>query len=522
MIGARRWWALGGIQVAVLAVGLDITVLSVALPTLAGALRASEADLQWFSSGYTLVLAAAMLPAGLLGDRYGRRKVMLVALALFGVGSAACAAAPSPGVFLGARLVLGAAGAGIVVMAVSALAVLFNEEERPRAVAVWAAANMLAMPIGPVLGGWLLSHAWWGWVFLVNVPVALLALVVGLALVPESWAPERPGLDPVGVATSSAGLVGVTYGLIEAGQDGWGDAVALGAMAAGVVVLVGFLIWERRLSRAPGGQPLIDLALFRSTSFTWGVILVAVGTLTLTGMLFTMPQYFQGVLGTDAMGSGLRLLPLIAGFMAGLLPAAWLARLVGAKVPTALGFAVLAAAMAVGATTSVRSGDGFAVAWMVGAGVGMGLMFTTAASTAVAELSAERSGVGSAMLQALKNVGAPLGSALAGSVLSSVYRADLRLANLPPEVAGRAEGGIFPGLALASRVGSAGLAASVRAAFIHGMDAALLMSAGVAVVGAVLALVFLPARPARAAVTENVGERTSQHAKRRAVGDRAS
>ncbi len=184
-LGNRRWWALGALTLAVLAVGLDGTILSVALPTLAGALHASESDLQWFTSGYLLVLAAAMLPAGLLGDRYGRKKVMLTALALFAVGSAACAYAPSAGAFIAARLVLGLAGAGIVVMALSALTVLFTEEERPRAVGIWAAANFLSLPIGPILGGWLLTNYWWGWVFLMNVPVALLGLVIALALVPE-------------------------------------------------------------------------------------------------------------------------------------------------------------------------------------------------------------------------------------------------------------------------------------------------------------------------------------------------
>ena len=186
--GSRRWWALGALTLAVLAVGLDGTVLSVALPTLAGALHASESDLQWFSSSYLLVLAAAMLPAGLLGDRYGRKRVMLVSLALFGAGSAACAAAPSVAAFVAARALLGLAGAGVIVMALSALTVLFSKEERPKAVGVWAAANFLALPIGPILGGWLLSHYWWGWVFLINVPVAVVGLVAVVALVPESRA----------------------------------------------------------------------------------------------------------------------------------------------------------------------------------------------------------------------------------------------------------------------------------------------------------------------------------------------
>src|SRR5438270_903179 len=238
----RRWWALGALMLTVLAVGLDGTVLSVALPTLSSALHASESDLQWFSSGYLLVLAAAMLPAGLLGDRYGRKTVLLGSLALFGAGSAACAYAPSVGAFIAARVVLGLAGAGIVVVALSALTVLFTEEERPRAVGIWATANFLALPIGPLLGGWLLTHYWWGWVFLLNVPVALVGLIAAFALVPESRAPARPGLDPVGVVASTAGLVGMTYGLIEAGQNGWGDVGALVPMIVGLVVLVGFLL----------------------------------------------------------------------------------------------------------------------------------------------------------------------------------------------------------------------------------------------------------------------------------------
>jgi MFS family permease len=209
--------------------------------------------------------------------------------------------------------VLGLAGAGVIVMALSALTVLFPEQERPRAVGIWAAANFLAFPIGPILGGWLLTHYWWGWVFLLNVPVAAIGLLAVLALVPESRAPRRPGLDPVGMLASSAGLALVTYGLIEAGDKGWGSSWALVPLLAGLAVLVGFFLWERWLGVRPGGEPLVDLGLFRSASFTWGVILAMTGSLAMVGILFTMPQYFQGVLGADAMGSGLRLVPLMAG-----------------------------------------------------------------------------------------------------------------------------------------------------------------------------------------------------------------
>ncbi len=493
-LGARRWWALGAMMLAVLAVGLDGTIISVALPTLATALHASESDLQWFTSGYLLVLAAAMLPAGLLGDRFGRKKVVAVALALFGAGSAACAFAPTAGAFIAARLALGIAGAAIVVMAVSALTVLFAEAERPRAVGIWAAANFLALPVGPILGGWLLSQYWWGWVFLINVPVALVGLLAVLVWVPESRAPERPGLDPVGILTSTAGLVVLTYGLIEAGQNGWGNMGALGEMGAGLVVLVVFFLWERWLGRRPHGRPLVDLRLFRSPAFTWGVILPGIGILAQIGVFFTMPQYFQAVLGMNATGSGLRLLPLIGGLVLGAVPADRVARLLGAKITVATGFAVLAAGLMLGARTNAGSGSGFVALWMALTGLGMGLGLATAASGALSELPAERSGVGAAVMSALQKTGAPFGAAILGSVLNAVYQAHLGVAGLPPGAAQAARGSVFGGLAVAHQLGAPTLAAAVRAAFVAGMDGALWVSGGIAVVGIFLTLAFLPGK----------------------------
>jgi EmrB/QacA subfamily drug resistance transporter len=517
-VGTRKWWALGALALATLAVGLDSTVLSVALPTLAGALHATETDLQWFSSGYLLVLAAAMLPVGLLGDRFGRKKVLLASLLLFGAGSAACAYAPTAGAFIAARFVLGLAGAGIVVMNLSALTVLFAEEERPRAVGVWAAANFLSLPIGPLLGGWLLTNYWWGWVFLMNVPVALVGLLAALVLIPESRAPLRQGLDLVGVVASTAGLVGMTYGLIEAGRNGWTDNSALIPIVGGVALLIVFSLWEFLLGRF-GGQPLVDLALFRSRSFTWGVILAATAGLAMIGALFTLPQYFQGVMGTDAMGSGLRLLPLIGGLVVGAVPADRIARRLGAKIVVALGFVLLAAGLLVGAFTSVASGanpiaqvlqssagidmsgaasvtsgDGFLAVWLVVVGLGLGLTFSTAASAALSELSQERSGVGAAVMQALQKTGGPLGVAIMGSVLSTAYVARLDLTGLPPAAAQAVKGSLFGGLAVAQRLGSAPLLAEVRAAFVYGMDVSLVVGAGIAAAGILLTLAFLPAR----------------------------
>jgi DHA2 family multidrug resistance protein-like MFS transporter len=501
-LGARRWWALGALTLAVLAVGLDGTVLSVALPTLATGLHASTADLQWFVSGYTLVLAAALLPGGLLGDRYGRKRVLLGALALFGAGSLACAYAPSAGAFIAARVLLGLGAAAIIPLALSVLTVLFTDEERPRAVGVWATANFLALPIGPILGGWLLTNYWWGWVFLMNLPVVAVGLLAVTVLLPESRSAERAGLDPVGVLASSAGLAVLVYGVIQAGEHGWGDPAALVGMLAGALLLAGFVGWERRLSRRPAGQPMIDLGLFSSRSFTWGTILAAVGIFALFGVLFTAPQYFQAILNTDAMGSGLRLLPLIGGLAVGASVADRIAARAGAKFTVALGFVLLAAGLGVGATTSVTSGPGFLSLWTSVVGLGMGFALATASAAALSALSAERAGVGSAVIQAVNKVGAPFAAALLGSVLNATYRGQLNLAGVPARVWGAVRDSVFAGVAAAQQLGSASLLHSVRAAFVDGMDVMLWVCAAIAAAGVVLAMVFMPGRTAAATEAE--------------------
>lgn len=492
--GTRRWWALGAVNLAVLACGLDATVMSVALPTLARSLHASEADLQWFSSAYLLALAAAMLPAGLLGDRLGRKKVMLGALALFGLGSAACAAAPSSTAFVAARVLLGFAGAGVIVMALSALTVLFDAEERDRAVGVWAAVNFLAAPVGPILGGWLLSRYWWGWVFLLNVPVALAGIVAVAALVPESRPPARPSLDWIGVVTSVAGLAGLTYGLIEAGQGGWGNADGVAAIVGGLLLLAAFAAWERRLGRRAAGRPLVDPALLRSPSYRYGVVLQAVAVLAMFGMFFVLPQYDEAVLGTDAMGAGLRLLPMIGGLTLGALPAERIARRCGWKVTTTAGFLLLAGGLLLGATTDSGSGDAFASAWTALAGAGLGLALATASSAALTELSDEQAGIGSALMQALNKIGAPLGAAVVGSVLSRGYLGRLELGHLPPAAATAVRRSVFAGVDVAGRTHSAALLQSVRSGFVHGMNETLVVSAGVALAGALVAAFLLPSR----------------------------
>ena len=489
---ALKWWALGAVCLNILAVSLDGTVLSVALPTLGSALHASESDLEWFQSGYLLLLAAGVIPAGLAGDRFGRKKLLLGSLAVFGAGSVLCAEASSPAVFLVARLMMGLAGSGVTVMALSALTVLFDDRERPRAVGAYEAANFLALPLGPILGGWMLARFWWGWVFLLNVPVVVLGLVIGLALVPESRAERRPELDLVGAAASVAGLVTLTYGLIEAGQDGWGDAAAVTLMITGLLVLGGFGFWERWLG-ARGRQPMIDPGLIRSASFTVPAALSGAAGLGMIGLLFVMPQYFQAVRGVSSLGSGLRLLPLVAGLVIGALPAGPLARWLGQKLTIALGFGLLGLGAALGLATSSGSSTAFVAAWMVILCAGTGLALTAATVAALSRLSADRSGIGSAVVQAFQKTAGPLGTAIVGSVLAATYESHLDLSGLPPATAALVRQSVYQGVAVARQSGSAALAAEVRAAFVDGVDRSLLFSVGTAVAGVAVTLAFLPA-----------------------------
>ena len=500
----RRWLALGALALSVLVVGLDLTVLNLALPTLGTDLHASTSDLQWFIDAYSLVLAAALLPAGLLGDRLGRKKMLIGALVLFGVASLACAYSRSSAELVAARALLGVGAAVIMPLSLAVLPVLFRPEERQKAIAVVMSAVFIGYPLGPLLGGWLLDNFWWGSVFLINVPVIVLALVAVALLMPESRSERRPRVDIIGVVISSLGLTGLVYGVIRAGQNGWGDITALATTGAGVVVLAAFVLLEQRVSRRPDGQPLVQLTLFRSAGFTWGTILSTLVSFALFGILFAMPLYFRDVRGLNSLGAGVRLLPMIGGMVAGMLVGTRLQSppksdgasqpRVGAKALVTAGFAVMAAALAVGAFTSITSGTGFGVAWFAVTGAGLGLAMPAAMNAALSALSAERSGAGSALITALRQVGATLGAAILGTVLSSAYQARLDLAGLPATVAGAARSGVSGGVEVARRLGSAPLLHSVDTAFVHGMDVMLWCCAGIALAAAVLALAFLPRR----------------------------
>ncbi|GAB2637076.1 DHA2 family efflux MFS transporter permease subunit [Prescottella soli] len=487
---SRRWWALAALSIAVFAIGIDVMVLTVALPTLARDLGATTSALQWFSTSYTLVLAAALLPAGSFGDRIGRRKLLLMALALFGIASLACAYSQTSAQLIGARAVLGLAAAAIMPMSMAVLPILFPERgEQQRALTIWVTATALGLPLGPILGGWLLGHFWWGSVFLVNVPLVCVGLCAVALLVPESRSADPGRFDVPGAVLASTGLLALTYGFIAAGSDGWGAAHVLASLAAGVALLGGFLLWEKH-----SDHPLIDLRLLADRDYAAGAGLTTLVSLVMFGLLFTLPLYLGAVLGADALGIGVRLLPMIAGLVVGTRLADVLARRIGPGALIALGFVAIVAACLLGTRMTVDTGYGLLATWLTIAGLGLGLVMPTAMAAAIGELTPERAGAGSALVQALRQAGGTIGVAVLGTVLTAGYHAHLPSLQLPEPAASAVSDSVSSGVAVARQLGLPALEEQVQSAFVHGMVSAVWVSGALSVVGAVVALVVLPLR----------------------------
>ncbi|MET7768553.1 MFS transporter [Nocardia sp. NPDC005366] len=480
---ARRWLALGALAVAMLTIGLDMTVLTVALPTLAVDLNANSGALQWFSSAYTLALAAMMLPAGALGDRYGRKKILLGALILFGAASLACAFAASSGQLIAARVVLGLAAAAMMPLSMAVLPVLFPDAgERARAMSVWVTSTAIGLPLGPILGGWLIDNFWWGSVFLINVPMVVIGASAVAALVPESRNPDRRPLDVVGALSSMAGMLGLTYGFIRLGDEGWGDGPAWAVLAAGVAVLGVFLLWQRRAA-----YPLIDLALFRAAGFRWGAVFTVLITFGMFGLFFTVPQYHQAVLGTDALGSGLRLLPLIGGLVVGARLCDRLLPRLGAGPLVTVGLVALAVGLGLGARTALDTPYWYSASWIALTGAGMGVAMPVGMAVAIDDLEVARAGMGSALLQALRQAAGTVAVALLGTVSVTVYRSELGDLDVDP-----LRDSVNSGVAAAKASGDPAVLDHVQAAFVSGMDAMLWVCAAICAVAVPLAIWVLP------------------------------
>ena len=335
---------------------------------------------------YILVVAGLLLH-GALGDRYGRKRVLMAGLAFFGAASAAATHATSAGQLIAARAVMGIGAAILTPVVMAVLSVIFPPSERPKAIAFGTAGMGLGLPLGPVVGGYLLKHFWWGSVFVINVPVAALAFAAVAVLVSESRDPAPPRPDMAGAGLSTLGLVILVYGLIQAPGRGWADRVVLATIGTGLVLLTAFGCWERRTA-----APMIDLALFRRRRFLLGTLSMTVASFTLFGLLFVLPQYFQAVRGTDPLGTGVRLLPLIGGLIAGARASTTITARWGSRVPIAAGLLLIAVGLAAGATTAANTPYGPVAAWLAVIGAGAGLVLAPAMDAVLGELAVQRAG----------------------------------------------------------------------------------------------------------------------------------
>src|SRR4051794_1015470 len=485
----RRWWVLGALILSVILVGLDSTILNVALPTLAADLGASTAQLQWIVDAFVLVLAGLLLPAGAVADRFGRRPVLVGGIAVFTLGSLAAAYSGTATWLIVARAVMGVGAAVIMTVPLAVLPSLFAADERPKAVATITVALGLGLPLGPIVGGWLLEHLWWGSVFLINVPLGVAAAVGVALLLPDTREPSPAPVDVLGAVLSTAGLVAVVYAVVEAPGQGWTSASVLSAGGAGVVLLAAFVLWERRTA-----APMVDLSLLSRPRFTWGTVSATVAMFAMLGLLFVVPLYLQSVRGFDPLGTGLRLLPVILGLVVGAKVGERLTVRLGSRIPVVSGLLAIAAALVWGSTLEVGTAYGVMSGWLAVTGVGLGLTITPAMDAVLGEVPPEHSGSGTALTMALRQVGGALGVAVLGSLASAAYTGRLDVSGLPGPAASAVEDSVAGGMAVARALGSRALADDVTGAYVHAMTVVLLTTAALALAGAVLTALRLPAR----------------------------
>ena len=492
-----RWLALAVLATTVLIANLDNTVLNVALPTLVRDLNASSTDLQWITDAYIIVFAGLLLAAGSLADRIGRKKTFLAGLAIFAAGSGAAAAATSVSTLIAARAGMGIGGALMIPSTLAIISNMFHDPaERQRAISLWAGTSGIGVALGPIIGGLLLAHFWWGSVFLINVPIAIIGLIAAIWLVPDSKNEHAANPDVPGALMSIAGLGAVLWAIIEAPTRGWSDPAILAAAAAGAAILGAFAAWERHTT-----HPLLNLSFFRKREFAAAIPAVATVTFGLYGALFVLTQFFQFSLGYTPLQTGIRVLPAASALLV-IAPASAVAvRKIGAKLTMTAGLVLIAAGLwqISGATTATTFAG--TVLGMVLLGAGAGLAIPTATGSVLGSVPDSDSGVASATNTTAMQVGGALGVAVVGSLLSTRYQdtltASLAGHHLPQAALAAIESSLGGALTVAGHTGgTAGqlLAHLARTAFVSGMDLGLITAAVVALAGAGLALTWLPAR----------------------------
>ncbi len=497
----RRWIGLGFLSISLLIISLDNTVLNVALPSIANQLGASESGLQWIVDAYTLVFAALLLTAGVIGDRTGRKKSLMVGLAVFGVGSLACALSRSEAMLIGCRAFLGIGGAIIMPATLSIITATFRDaRERAQAIAIWAGVFGLGAGIGPVVAGSLLERFAWSSVFYVNVPVVIVGLIGAYLFIQDSRDEHAQKPDVPGLLLSIAGLFALVYGIIQAGREGWTSSTVLSALGAGVVLLAAFAWRERRAANA-----MLPLKFFRNMSFSGANIAMALVMFAMFGSLFFMGQYFQSVQGFSPLQAGLRILPMAPIMMVMSVSSARIARAIGTKLTVGAGILVAAAGLFyISKIVQVDTPYWNLLIAMVILASGMAMAMSPATNSIMGSVPVRQAGVGSATNNTGRQVGGALGVAVLGSLANTIYVTKVNAAAsaaqgiLPATALDSIRSGIQAAHIVAAKIPSAAISQIIvdgsNNAFVSGMKEALLIGAIIMAAAAVVTLMILPAK----------------------------
>jgi EmrB/QacA subfamily drug resistance transporter len=493
--------------VSLLVVSLDNTILNVALPAIVRSMHATSSDLQWIVDAYAVVFAGLLLVAGSLGDRLGRKWVFMLGLVIFAAGSATSAFSGTPDRLIAARAFMGIGAAAIMPSTLSILTNVFTgADERARAIGIWAGTTGLGVAVGPVAGGWLLAHYWWGSVFLVNVPIALIGLVGASILVPNSKDPASKRPDPAGAVLSTLGMGLLLWGIVEAPARTWSSPLVFSSVAAGAAVLAGFVLWERRST-----HPMLELSFFNSRRFSVAVGAMGMVIFALMGGLFIFTQYLQFSLGYSAFQTGLRIAPIAAVLLVAAPLSILLVRFVGTKLVVFVGMAAIAVGLVLVSRVTVHGTYHDVLPAFFLMGIGTGLAFAPCTESVMGSLPPDRAGVGSATNSSSMQIGGALGVAVLGSLLNARYQG--RMAPLlghvqvPTAIKQLITGSLGGALAVAQHAGGAlgaELAAVARGAFVSGMDQAVGVGAAVVAVAALVVLMLLPNRKAPGAGAQHL------------------
>ncbi|MFF5011969.1 MFS transporter [Streptomyces sp. NPDC001165] len=472
----RRWWILVVLCLSTLVLVIDSMALTVAVPAMTEDLGASAQAVQWILDSYVLVFAGLLLTSGSLGDRFGRRKVMLIGLLLFGAASLAGTFAADPAQVIAVRVAMGVGGALIMPSTLSILITVFDEEERGRAMAAWGSVSMLGLVGSPVLGGVLVDHFSWHSIFFLNVPVVVLAVLAGVTLMPESKAPWQKA-DPLGAVLSAAGMTALVWWIIEIPQHGAFAGRSLVSLTIAVVALAAFIIWENVTE-----SPMVPLVLFKHRNFTGGSLSLALVQIGNGGLLLVLTQYLQFVLGFSAIEAGLAFLPLAVTAIIGNTAGVKLAAKIGNRFVILTGMLIMVACFVL--LTTVDAGSGLTVpAIALGLlGLGAGAAMPAAVGALMGTIPPEKAGVGSALNDTVQQAGTALGIAILGSLLSSGYTD-----RMPADAPAQARRSIAGAVAATHPA----LLRSAREAFTSSMSTTFALSALGVLAAAVLATVVM-------------------------------